>query len=64
MKLNIDISLNNDAFSEYPAHEVARILVRLAESLSDTEVGATSSDLLRALYDINGNCVGACDLLK
>ena len=69
MKLNIDIGIDNDAFAVSPSGELARILRQVAtdlimqeEAVSDAQ-RLDASELLAALYDSNGNCVGACELL-
>ena len=64
MKLLIDIDLDNaggtgDAFDGQHGIESARILRKLADKLEGVEIGAP--ELLAALYDLNGNCVGACE---
>lgn len=51
--LNIDLTLDNDAFTDDASTEVARILRRLA----DTIEGANPLDTF-TLRDINGNTVG------
>jgi hypothetical protein len=59
MKLLIDIDLANDAFDGQHGIESARILRKLADKLEGVEIGVP--ELLAALYDLNGNCVGACE---
>jgi len=59
MKLLIDIDLANDAFDGHGI-ESARILRKLADKLAGAEI-PEAPELLAALYDLNGNCVGACE---
>jgi len=59
-KLLIDINLENAAFEGDDAGaEIASILRDLADKLENATI--TENDLLAALYDVNGNCVGACE---
>lgn len=55
MTLTLKIKLDNAAFEDGP--ELARILKELAKSMAD-EYPPIRRD--HALYDINGNHVGAC----
>ena len=59
MKLLIDIDLANAAFDGHGI-ESARILRKLADKLAGAEI-PEAPELLAALYDLNGNCVGACE---
>jgi lipoate-protein ligase B len=63
MKLKIDIATNGAAFDTFHGNgsQVAYILRKLADRLDDTTI-ANENELLAALYDINGNCVGACEV--
>jgi len=68
MKLKIDITMDNGAFADDPSEEIARILTKLSadlqthsDAISDA-VRLDASELLSALYDVNGNCVGACEV--
>lgn len=59
MKLVIEINLDNAAFQEWGGQaEVARILNRYAENVSEWGVGE------RKLLDINGNTVGTAEVQK
>ena len=59
-KLLIDINLGNAAFEGADAGaEIASILRDLADKLESAPIPA-ASELLAALYDVNGNCVGFC----
>jgi hypothetical protein len=63
MKLLIDIDLANDAFDGQrwgSDRELSRILRKLADKLAGAEIPEVP-ELLAALYDRNGNCVGACE---
>jgi len=60
MKLLIDIDLANAAFDGQHGIESARILRKLADKLTGAEI-PEAPELLAALYDLNGNCVGACE---
>lgn len=51
MEAKINITMDNAAFRDEPATELARILRRLAEAVED---GSSDQDLL----DYNGNTVG------
>lgn len=51
-KFKIEIKMDNDAFQEDPALEVARILRELADNVERNGLGG------RYLFDINGNMVG------
>ena len=63
-KLLIDINLDNAAFEGDDAGaEIASILRDLADKLESSPIPA-ASELLAALYDVNGNCVGACETRK
>ena len=53
-RMQITIRTENEAFSDNPSAELARILRKLAECI---ENGATPD----FLYDINGNKVGSVD---
>jgi hypothetical protein len=53
MRVQIDISADNDAFVPDPVCEIARILEELAERLRN--VGEVRDGVLR---DLNGNTVG------
>ncbi len=53
-KVTITIETGNDAFTECPGVEIARILMETAEQF------AARGTVLRKLYDINGNAVGEC----
>jgi hypothetical protein len=53
MRIDICIEMDNDAFCDDPAQEVARILREYADKI---ECGGTME---RMLADINGNCVGS-----
>jgi len=72
MRIRIDINLDNEAFDDSPSVEVARILAKLGSDLlaDSQDINETVKDpsyaceLLKALYDSNGNCVGAVDLLN
>ena len=74
MRIRIDINLDNSAFDDSPSVEVARILAKLGsdfladsqdinEAIEDPVESHSCQTLLKALYDSNGNCVGAVDLL-
>lgn len=52
MIFNIKIHMDNAAFDDYPATELARILNDLAERVKDGETPPMS------LRDLNGNKVG------
>lgn len=52
-KVAITIETDNDAFAEYPASEVGRILRQYANRVSDESVVEPTF-----LKDINGNTVG------
>lgn len=54
MKFTIEIDCGNAAFGDYPWDEVARILKAYAERLENGHRPDRP-----ALYDINGNRVGA-----
>ena len=59
-KLLIDINLENAAFEgDAAGAEIASILRDLADKLENATI--PERDLLAALYDVNGNCVGACE---
>jgi len=65
-KLLIDINLGNAAFEgENAGAEIASILRGLSDMLENSPSNILScpaaSELLAALYDVNGNCVGACE---
>ena len=65
-KLLIDINLDNAAFEGADAGaEIASILRDLADKLESSPIlacpAASDDELLAALYDVNGNCVGACE---
>jgi hypothetical protein len=55
MKLVIELELNNEAFQEGGAEEVARILEGIGERVPDP-LTRTNGDL--SLHDRNGNWVG------
>jgi len=57
MKLTIEIDLDNAAFAEDRAEELARILNLLAYRLPDRPQSAPIN-----LYDVNGNNVGHAEL--
>lgn len=59
MKLLIDIKLDN---LDNNGEDCARILRKLADSLIVHGEAVNELGLLSALYDINGNCVGACEV--
>ena len=56
-ELTIRIELGNAAFEE-PGPEIARILTKLAETLSDFSKERDSHDYPLTLRDANGNYVG------
>lgn len=61
--VKIEIKTDNAAFSEYPGIEIARILRKLANLLSD----CVDKDLVNQtvpLLDINGNRVGVYEETK
>lgn len=51
--ITIKIDTDNDAFSEYPEQEVARILNELAEGIANGKIDDSTT-----IRDINGNTVG------
>lgn len=55
MKLNIEINLDNDAFSNNINEEVTRILLRFIKNI---ELSKLENGYLINLRDINGNTVG------
>lgn len=55
MKLNIEINLDNDAFTDNTGEEVTRILRRLIKNF---ELSKLENEYLINLRDINGNTVG------
>ena len=57
IELNIKINLENAAFEE-PGPEIARILHKLADTLSDFNRERDSHDYPMSLRDVNGNYVG------
>tara|TARA_R110002051_G_C8376646_1_gene444462 strand:- start:90 stop:308 length:219 start_codon:yes stop_codon:yes gene_type:complete len=63
MKILIDIDTLGSAFDEFHhgnGSQVAYILRKLSDKLDGTTL-AEDDELLAALYDVNGNCVGACE---
>lgn len=63
MKVNITINCGNAAFDldhGGPAHEVARILKKLAKRIEDEGIDLPNYDV--PLHDINGNKVGKLEV--
>ena len=60
MKILIDIKTDN---LPRPPEDCARILRKLADSLIVHGDAIDDPGLLSALYDINGNCVGAVEVV-
>lgn len=60
MTLRIKINLDNAAFEDGGAAEVARILADLAERIPDP-LDATNGKL--SLHDANGNYVGEAEII-
>lgn len=48
----LSIKTDNEAFADYPADEIARILADVAERVADGEMSG-------AIRDANGNTVGS-----
>lgn len=57
MKLTINITMENDAFTDAPGQEAARILRELADRLQ-AEVVTDSTSARFPLRDVSGNAVG------
>ena len=58
MKIKIDINCDNAAFFPCPGHEIARILNKLADNMSDMNIVDMTNMEKTALWDINGNKIG------
>ena len=61
MDIKITINTDNEAFSNCPGGEIARILRRLAREIEDWR---GKQDIGCNLRDINGNKVGKLEITK
>lgn len=55
MKFFVQMSINNAAFEDSPASEVARILREIADSIESAD---SVPEYFRNCRDVNGNTVG------
>lgn len=61
MRLNIMMSLDNEAFQPHPKDEIERILAQLAKQIGEQGIYPDKSIIL---FDVNGNRVGVADVFK
>jgi hypothetical protein len=61
MKVTITITCDNEAFTDYPAGELSRILTEYARRVRDRELVDLDRD---RLMDANGNTVGEVRVRK
>lgn len=61
MRLNIMLSLDNDAFQPHPKDEIERILADLAVKIGQQGIYPDNPIILR---DVNGNRVGVADVFS